>query len=76
MQVVRNAASCAPVAVKTHEALVAWVAGAQRRWLYGRQVGVGSTQAPGILVYDEGNDNVEDDRKAVRDVLTVGSASA
>lgn len=29
-----------------------------------------------ILVYDEGNDNVADDRKAVRDVLTVGSASA
>ena len=31
-----------------------------------------------VLVYDEGNDNVADDRKAcaVRDVLTVGSASA
>ena len=36
MQAVRNAASCAPVAVKTYEALVASVAGAQRWWLYGR----------------------------------------
>ena len=65
------------VAVKTYKALVASVAGAQRWWLYGLQVGVGSAQAPGIiLVYDEGNGNIADDRKAVRDVLTVGSASA
>lgn len=77
MQAFRNAASCASVAVKTYEALVASVAGAKRWWLYGRQVGVGSAQAPGIiLVYDEGNDNVADGRKAVRDVLTIGWASA
>lgn len=70
---------CGGKDLRAYDALVASVAGAQRWWLYGRQVGVGSAQAPGIiLVYDEGNDNVADDRKAcaVRDVLTVGSASA
>lgn len=70
---------CGGKDLRAYDALVASVAGAQPWWLYGRQVGVGSAQAPGIiLVYDEGNDNVADDRKAcaVRDVLTVGSASA
>ena len=37
---------------------------------------MGSAWAPGIIsAYDEGNDNVADDRKAVRDVVTLGSAS-
>lgn len=78
MQAVSNAASCGFCSGKDLRGSCCKCRGrAALVAINGRQVGVGSAQAPGIiLVYDEGNDNVADDRKAVRDVLTVGSASA